>query len=388
MNRVILVRFGEIFLKGKNKYVFEKLLIHNILESLSEFKVKLIKISGRYILTGYEEDFENQIIDYVTKVFGVYSVSPCVQFATSKENIENYIKSLILTKDTFKVDVKRADKRFPINSTEYSAHLGGIILDNFPNLKVKLKNPDETVFVEIRDDGNTYIYKEIIKAVGGMPVGSSAGGLLLLSGGIDSPVAGYMMAKRGMPLHAIHFHSFPYTSESAKEKVLTLAKLVSVYTGNIVIHIVPFTKIQEEIHKYCDGDFMITLMRRFMMHISEKVAKQNNLKAIITGESLAQVASQTVESITVTNGVIEDLPVFRPLIGMDKEDIMEISKKINTYETSILPYEDCCTVFLPEHPVIKPKLEKVLKEENRLNVESLIEDAINNIEVYETNNIN
>lgn len=388
MNRVILVRFGEIFLKGKNKYVFEKLLIHNILESLSEFKVKLTKISGRYILTGYEEDFENQIIDYVTKVFGVYSVSPCVQFATSKENIENYIKSLILTKDTFKVDVKRADKRFPINSTEYSAYLGGLILDNFPNLKVKLKNPDETVFVEIRDDGNTYIYKEIIKAVGGMPVGSSAGGLLLLSGGIDSPVAGYMMAKRGMPLHAIHFHSFPYTSESAKEKVLTLAKLVSVYTGNIVIHIVPFTKIQEEIHKHCDGDFMITLMRRFMMRISEKVAKQNDLKAIITGESLAQVASQTVESITVTNGVIEDLPVFRPLIGMDKEDIMEISKKINTYETSILPYEDCCTVFLPEHPVIKPKLEKVLKEENRLNVESLIEDAINNIEVYETNNIN
>ena len=221
-----------------------------------------------------------------------------------------------------------------------------------------------------------------------MPVGSSAGGLLLLSGGIDSPVAGYMMAKRGMPLHAIHFHSFPYTSESAKEKVLTLAKLVSVYTGNIVIYVVPFTKIQEEIHKHCDGDFMITLMRRFMMRISEKIAKENNLKAIITGESLAQVASQTIESITVTNGVIEDLPVLRPLIGMDKEDIMEISKKINTYETSILPYEDCCTVFLPEHPVIKPKLEKVLKEESRLDVLNLIEEAIKNIEIFETNNIN
>ena len=388
MKKVILVRFGEIFLKGKNKHIFEKLLIHNILESLKDFKVRLTKISGRYVLTDFDEDYENQIIDYVSKVFGVYSVSPCVQFESSQEKIEEYVGSLTFSSETFKVDVKRADKRFPINSTEYSAHLGGIILDNFPNLKVKLKNPNVTVYVEIRDDGNTYIYDKIIKAVGGMPVGSSAGGLLLLSGGIDSPVAGYMMAKRGMPLHAIHFHSFPYTSESAKEKVLTLAKLVSVYTGNIVIYVVPFTKIQEEIHKHCDGDFMITLMRRFMMRISEKLAKENNLKAIITGESLAQVASQTIESITVTNGVIEDLPVLRPLIGMDKEDIMEISKKINTYETSILPYEDCCTVFLPEHPVIKPKLEKVLKEESRLDVLNLIEEAIKNIEIFETNNIN
>ncbi len=387
MKRVILVRFGEIFLKGKNKHVFERLLIHNILENLNNFTVKLNKISGRYILTDFDEEYENQIIETVAKVFGVYSVSPCVQIETSEANIETYIKSLTIFANSFKVDVKRADKRFPMQSTEYAAHLGGLILDNQPDLKVDLKNPGETVFVEIRDDGNTYIYKTIIKAVGGMPVGSSAGGLLLLSGGIDSPVAGYMMAKRGMNLHAIHFHSFPYTSESAKEKVLTLAKLVSVYTGNITIHIVPFTKIQEEIHKHCDGDFMITLMRRFMMRISERIAKQNGLKALITGESLAQVASQTIESITVTNGVIEDLPVLRPLIGMDKEDIMEISKKINTYETSILPYEDCCTVFLPEHPVIKPKLEKVLKEESRLNVESLIEEAINNIEVVDTKNM-
>ncbi len=387
MKRVILVRFGEIFLKGKNKHVFERLLIHNILENLNNFTVKLNKISGRYILTDFDEEYENQIIETVTKVFGVYSVSPCVKIETSEANIETYIKSLTIFANSFKVDVKRADKRFPMQSTEYAAHLGGLILDNQPDLKVDLKNPGETVFVEIRDDGNTYIYKTIIKAVGGMPVGSSAGGLLLLSGGIDSPVAGYMMAKRGMNLHAIHFHSFPYTSESAKEKVLTLAKLVSVYTGNITIHIVPFTKIQEEIHKHCDGDFMITLMRRFMMRISERIAKQNGLKALITGESLAQVASQTIESITVTNGVIEDLPVLRPLIGMDKEDIMEISKKINTYETSILPYEDCCTVFLPEHPVIKPKLEKVLKEESRLNVESLIEEAINNIEVVDTKNM-
>ena len=220
-----------------------------------------------------------------------------------------------------------------------------------------------------------------------MPVGSSGGGLLLLSGGIDSPVAGFLMSKRGMPLHAIHFHSFPYTSELAKDKVISLAKIISEYTGNITLHIVPFTKIQEEIHKHCRPEYMITLMRRFMMRISEIVATENNLKAIITGESLAQVASQTIESITVTNNAINSLPVLRPLIAMDKENIIEISKKINTYNTSILPYEDCCTVFLPENPLIKPKLEKVLKEESRLNVEELISNAISNIEVINTNDI-
>lgn len=387
MDRVILVRFGEIFLKGKNKHIFEKLLIHNILESLSEFRVKLIKISGRYVLTDYDCDCENQIVDCVTKVFGVHSVSPCEKLESTRENIEKFVASINLDCETFKVEVKRADKRFPVNSTEYGAYLGGIILDNFPNLKVRLKNPEQIVYVEIREDGNTYIFNKIIKAVGGMPVGSSGGGLLLLSGGIDSPVAGYMMAKRGMMLHAIHFHSFPYTSELAKQKVLTLAKLVSVYAGNIVVHVVPFTKIQEEIHKNCDGDFMITLMRRFMMRISETIAKQNNLSAIITGESLAQVASQTIESITITNGVINSMPVLRPLIGMDKEDITEISKKINTFETSILPYEDCCTVFLPKHPVIKPKLEKVLKEENRLQIDLLIDNALKNVEIFNTKDI-
>ncbi len=387
MNKAILIRFGEIFLKGKNKHVFEKMLIHNILNALKEFEIKLTKISGRYILTDYDELYENEIMEKVCNVFGVYSISPCFVVKANREDIEDCLKNIEINTNTFKVDVKRADKFFPIQSTEFAALMGGVILSKYPKLKVNLSKPETTIYIEIREDGNTYIYSKILKAVGGMPVGSSGAGLLLLSGGIDSPVAGYLMSKRGMPLQAIHFHSFPYTSELAKDKVISLAKIISEYTGNIKLHIVPFTKIQEEIHKNCKPEYMITLMRRIMMRIAEKIAKNNDLKAIITGESLAQVASQTIESMTVTNAVVCDLPVLRPLIAMDKEDIIEISKKINTYETSILPYEDCCTVFLPEHPIIKPKMEKVLKEEERLKIAELIDDAISKIEVVNTNEL-
>lgn len=387
MNKAILIRFGEIFLKGKNKHVFEKMLIHNILNALKEFEIKLTKISGRYILTDYDELYENEIMEKVCNVFGVYSISPCFVVKANREDIEDCLKNIEINTSTFKVDVKRADKFFPIQSTEFAALMGGVILSKYPKLKVNLSKPETTIYIEIREDGNTYIYSKILKAVGGMPVGSSGAGLLLLSGGIDSPVAGYLMSKRGMPLQAIHFHSFPYTSELAKDKVISLAKIISEYTGNIKLHIVPFTKIQEEIHKNCKPEYMITLMRRIMMRIAEKIAKNNDLKAIITGESLAQVASQTIESMTVTNAVVCDLPVLRPLIAMDKEDIIEISKKINTYETSILPYEDCCTVFLPEHPIIKPKMEKVLKEEERLKIAELIDDAISKIEVVNTNEL-
>ena len=387
MKKAILLRFGEIFLKGKNKYVFDNMLMHNILQSLKDYKVKLTKISGRYIIDEYEEIFENEIIEKLSHVFGLYSLSPTFVVETSQNNIEECLKNIELDCNTFKVEVKRADKLFPIQSIEFASLMGGVILDKYNNLKVNLKNPDTTIYIEIREDGKSYIYSKIIKCAGGMPVGSSGGGLLLLSGGIDSPVAGYLMSKRGMPLHAIHFHSFPYTSQLAKDKVITLAKIISEYTGNITLHIVPFTKIQEEIHKNCKPEFMITLMRRIMMRIAEIIAKENNLKAIITGESLAQVASQTIESITVTNSVINDLPVLRPLIAMDKEDIIEISKKINTYETSILPYEDCCTVFLPEHPLIKPKLEKVLKEEERLDIKNLIDNALKKVEIINTNEI-
>lgn len=387
MEKAILIRFGEIFLKGKNKYVFENMLIHNILESLKKFELKLNKISGRYIIKNYDEIYEQEIIEKISHIFGVYSLSPCYVVKTSQYNIEECLDKFDYNFKTFKVNVKRADKLFPIQSIQFAAMMGEYILNKHPELKVDLSEPEVTISMELREDLNTYIYSETIKCVGGMPVGSSSGGLLLLSGGIDSPVAGYLISKRGMPLHAIHFHSFPYTSELAKNKVITLANIISEYTGNITIHIIPFTHIQEEIHKRCKPEYMITLMRRIMMRISERIAKNNGLKAIITGESLAQVASQTIESMTVTNAVIEDLPVLRPLIGMDKEDIIAISKKIRTYDTSILPYEDCCTVFLPEHPIIKPKIDKVEKEESRLNIEELIAEAMEKEEIVNTKDL-
>ena len=247
--------------------------------------------------------------------------------------------------------------------------------------------PDTVVNVDIRENGSAYIFYDIVKGVSGMPVGTSSKGLLLLSGGIDSPVAGFMMAKRGMPLEAIHFYSFPYTSELAKQKVIDLAKIMSEYTGPIKIHMVKFTHVQESIHEHCNPEYMITLMRRIMMRVAERIARKTNSKAIITGESLAQVASQTIESITVTNAVIKNTPVLRPLIGMDKDDITEISRKIGTFNTSILPYEDCCTVFLPDHPIIKPKMDKVLHEEQKLDIEALIAEAMENVEIVEANNL-
>lgn len=384
MNKVILIRYSEIHLKGKNRGFFESILGENIKEAISPYGARVKKISGRYTVEGYKEEEEKQIIQRLQKVFGICSISPAIELETSLESIKQEIAKIDVGTSTFKVAVTRADKTFPIHSTELAAELGGIILDHNPTLKVDLYHPETTVTVDIRENKNTYIYHEVIKCVNGMPIGTSGKGLLLLSGGIDSPVAGYQLARRGMPLHAIHFHSFPYTSELAKQKVIKLATILSEYTGNIVLHVISFTKVQEAIHKYCKDEYMITIMRRIMMRVAERIAKQNNLKAIITGESLAQVASQTVESITVTNHVIEDLPVFRPLIGLDKDDITVIATKIGTFETSILPYEDCCTVFLPKHPVIKPKLEKVIAEENNLNLDELIKEAMASEEIIQT----
>lgn len=384
MNRVILIRYSEIHLKGKNRGFFEKLLGENIQNAINPYGAKVKKISGRYTVAGYDEADEEQVISKLQKVFGIYSISPAVEVETSVENIQNQVKNIDIVTSTFKVAVTRADKTFAIHSTEFAAQLGGIILDNNSTLRVDLHSPETTVFVDIRENHYTYIYHKVIKCVNGMPIGTSGSGLLLLSGGIDSPVAGYQLARRGMPLHAIHFHSFPYTSELAKQKVIKLATILSQYSGNITLHIISFTKVQEAIHKYCKDEYMITIMRRIMMRVAERIAKQNNLKAIITGESLAQVASQTVESMTVTNHVIQDLPVFRPLIGLDKDDITAIATKIGTFETSILPYEDCCTVFLPKHPVIKPKLEKVELEESHLMIEDLISEALASEEIVET----
>jgi thiamine biosynthesis protein ThiI len=265
---------------------------------------------------------------------------------------------------------------------ETSMILGGKLLELYAkNIKVNVKNPDFTVYVDIREDGKTFVYTDVVHCISGMPVGSAGKGLLLISGGIDSPVAGYMMAKRGMKLDCLHFHSFPYTGEAAKEKVVELAKKVGEYNGGINLYVVSFTHIQEAIHKHCPEEFMITIMRRFMMRIAERLAKQQNDQAIITGESLGQVASQTIESMTSSNSVVT-MPVLRPLVAFDKIDIIEIARKIDTYETSILPYEDCCTVFLPKFPAIKPNLERVQRAESRLDIDALIDEAFANVEKY------
>ena len=388
MNKMILVRYSEIHLKGKNRGFFEKILAHNIEEAITKFGAKVSKISGRYVVEGYQDDEESLVIESLKKVFGIYSISPALEIDTNSQSIQDVVAQIYLplSVSSFKVAVTRADKSFPIHSTEFAAFLGGIILDNNSHVHVDLHKPETIIYVDIRENKKSYIYHEIIRCANGMPIGTSGSGLLLLSGGIDSPVAGYQLARRGMPLHAIHFHSFPYTSDLAKQKVIKLATILSEYTGNITLHMISFTKVQEAIHKYCKDEYMITIMRRIMMRIAEIIAKKNHLKAIITGESLAQVASQTVESITVTNHVVQDLPIFRPLIGLDKDDITVIATKIGTFETSILPYEDCCTVFLPKHPVIKPKLEQVEMEEKKLDLETLLQEALDSEEILETKN--
>ncbi len=381
MRNVILLRFGEIYLKGKNKGFFERTLLNNIKNVLAGLDLCVTKISGRYIITNFDEMDYELIVSKLTKVFGLISLSKAVEIETSKQNIETFLKGFKTNAKTFRVSVKRADKTFDVPSNEYERFLGGIVLSANPHLKVKLKDYELEIVVEIRENGKTYILTENIQCAGGMPLGTSGRALVMLSGGIDSPVAAYQMAKRGLELFGLHFHSFPYTSVQAKEKVISLAKILKNYTMNFTLLCCPFTEIQEEIHKHCAPEFMITIMRRIMMRICKIVCDDYNLKAIITGESLAQVASQTIESINVTNAAQTTYPIFRPLIGLDKSDIIEISRKIGTYETSILPYEDCCTVFLPKNPVIKPQMDKVLREESKLNIDELVEQAIKNIEI-------
>lgn len=381
MKEVILVRFGEIFLKGKNYGFFEKMLFNNIKNSIRDINLKIQKSSGRIIISDYSENDSKKIIEKVSKVFGTVNLSVATEIDTNIEEIKNICSNIKIKTKTFKVETKRADKSFPVQSTAFSAQIGGIILSKNANVEVDVHNPETVVNIDIRENKKTYIYYDKIPCVGGMPTGTSGKVMLLLSGGIDSPVAGYQIARRGTTLSAIHFHSYPYTSEQAKEKVITLAKKLTNYVGNMNVYVVPFTKIQEEIHKNCSDEYMVILVRRFMMKIAEMVAHQNNCKALVTGESLGQVASQTIESIAITNDAGKEIPIFRPLIAMDKIDIMKISQEIGTYETSILPYEDCCSVFLPDSPVTKPKMDKILENEAKLDVESLIKEAIDNIEI-------
>ena len=377
---VILIRYGEIFLKGHNRKFFENILQKNINESLKEFPHELKKISGRYELSGYDVEQEKAIISKLTKIFGLYSLSVATKIETDYENIKKECLKINLGRQSFRITTNRASKIFPVKSMQVNREIGELVLENNPETHVNLHSPEVEIVIDIRENGYTYISTNDIQCAGGMPLGSAGKGLLLLSGGIDSPVAGYFLARRGLTIEAIHFHSYPYTSELAKQKVISLAKTMCDYLGSIKMHFISVTHIQEEIHKKCDGDFMITLLRRMMMRISERIARQNDAGALITGESLGQVASQTSQSIIATNAVV-DIPVFRPLIGFDKQDIMDVAHKIGTYEISIQPYEDCCTVFLPKNPVTKPKLEKVLREEAKLDIDALLNESLASEEI-------
>jgi thiamine biosynthesis protein ThiI len=382
LDRVILIRYGEIHLKGKNRKFFENKLINNIKKKLDGIEYEFLYKRSRYVIQNYSLETENEIIERLQKVFGIHSISVAHCCNSTIDDIAKTARSICKEYGKFRVTVNRADKNFPLNSVELSRHIGGMLLSKFPGISVDLFNPDFVVNIDIREDGGSFVYIDKIACAGGMPVGCGGKGMLMLSGGIDSPVAGYMMAKRGLSIDAIHFHSYPYTSELAKQKVVDLANIISDYTGEINLVCIPFTKIQEEIHRNCDTSYMITLVRRFMMRIAERVAIKRNCGCIVNGESLGQVASQTLESIFVTNSTIESLPVFRPLIGMDKDEIIDISKKIGAFETSILPYEDCCTVFLPDAPVTHPTLKRAEHEESRIpNWDKLIDEAIDNLEI-------
>lgn len=384
MEKAIIIRYSEIHLKGKNRGYFEKLLKNNIKNSLNGINYTFTALHSRYLIENYSEDDCELIAEKLSKVAGIHTYSHAYVVDTSLQNIISAAIEICKDKTgTFKVATNRADKSFSPDSMEISRLVGGKILEAYyKNLHVRVKDPDFTVSIDIREDGKTFVYTDNISGLGGMPVGSAGKGMLLISGGIDSPVAGYMIAKRGMKLDAIHYHSFPYTGEAAKEKVIELSKKVGEYNGGINLYVVPFTHIQEAIHEKCHEEFMITMMRRFMMRIAERLAVKLGDQAIVTGESLGQVASQTIESMTSSNSVVS-MPVLRPLIAFDKVDIIKISREIDTYNTSILPYEDCCTVFLPKFPVIRPNLKKVQEMEKLLDVENLIEDAMSNIEKYE-----
>lgn len=383
MKSAIIIRYCEIHLKGKNRGHFEKLLKENIKKSLKGINFTFTALHSRYVIEDYDENDYDIITEKLQKIAGIHTYSKAYVAENQLESIVAVAIELCKGKTgTFKVITNRADKTFTPNSMETSMIIGGRLLEEYGGkIKVDVKEPSFTVYVDIREDKKTFVYTDVVHCLSGMPVGSAGKGLLLLSGGIDSPVAGYMTCKRGMKLDCIHFHSFPYTGEAAKEKVIDLAKKIGEYNGGVNLYVISFTHIQEAIHENCPEEFMITLMRRFMMRIAERLAKQQGDQAIITGESLGQVASQTIESITSSNSVVT-MPVLRPLIMFDKIDIIDISRKIDTYETSILPYEDCCTVFLPKFPAIKPNLERVIKAESKLDVEGLIDQAFLNVEKY------
>lgn len=383
-----LIKYGEIGLKGKNKHIFEDALVRQIRRALKtvEGTYKAHKSQGRiYVDCEGEYDFEDAS-QALQKVFGIVGICPVVRFDDAGiEQLKNDVLQYMLHAypeggKTFKVDARRANKNYPLNSMEINCELGGVILDHCKDMKVDVHTPEIMLRVEIRE--YVYVYSEILPGLGGMPVGTAGSAMLLLSGGIDSPVAGYMIAKRGVTLEATYFHAPPYTSERAKEKVVDLARLVAVYSGPITLNVVNFTDIQLEIYEKCPHEELTIIMRRYMMKIAEHFAQKSGCLGLITGESIGQVASQTLQSLNATNEVCE-LPVYRPLIAFDKRDIVKIAEEINTFETSILPFEDCCTIFVAKHPVTRPNLEHIKKSEEKLeaSIHELVTRAIESVEV-------
>ena len=387
MYKAFLIKYAEIAIKGKNRYIFEDALVEQIKYQLKdvEGKFRIVKEMGRiFVYTESAFDYE-ETIEALKRVFGIFSICPAVVledegFERLSEEVAAYVKKLYGDQElTFKVNTRRNKKTYPMQSMEVSSALGGIILDACPNMKVDVHKPDVFVNVEIRS--KIYLYSENIPGPGGMPLGTNGSAMLLLSGGIDSPVAGYMIAKRGVKIDAVYFHAPPYTSERAKQKVVDLAKLVARYSGPIRLHVVNFTDIQLYIYDKCPHEELTIIMRRYMMKIAEEFAKKDGCLGLITGESIGQVASQTIHSLAATNEVCT-MPVFRPVIGFDKQEIVDVALKINTYETSILPYEDCCTIFVAKHPVTKPNLQLIKRSEEKLQekIDEMMKEAVETAE--------
>lgn len=386
MQEIILAKYGEIALKGLNKNSFEDILIRNIkrrIKKLGSFTITKAQ-STLSIIPDDESIDIDETVDVLSKVFGIAKLCRAITLEKDWDDIRTrgveYLGDALLGASTFKVEAKRSDKKFPMGSPEIMREMGGAILSRYHHLSVDVHNPEVTVTVEIRDK-NAFVHAAKIDGAGGMPVGTSGRALLLLSGGIDSPVAGYMMAKRGVEVSAVHFESPPYTSERARMKVESLAEIMSDYCGRINFHCVPFTKIQEELKNNCPEEFFTIIMRRLMMEIAQRICGKDGLAALITGESIGQVASQTMSAIQCTDAACR-IPVFRPCIGMDKNEIIAISRKIGTFETSIEPYEDCCTVFTPKHPKTKPRLDEVEAAQNSYDFEPLIKEAFENTKTY------
>lgn len=384
--RVILIKYGELSTKKGNRNFFINTLYNNVKSKLGMYDVSINKDRAKMTIKFRDEDLDD-IVKIVGKVFGIHTFNIAYLCDSDEDAIKSTVMEVVSNTNfnTFKVETKRSDKRFPIHSGDLNRILGGMILKNVPNIKVDVHNPDLLLKVEIREDG-TYIYYNSFNGSGGYPVGTQPKGMLMLSGGIDSPVAGYLAMKRGIVIDAVYFEAIPHTSLEAREKVITLCRKLSSYTNHINLHIVNFTTIQEEIYKNCREDYCITIMRRMMYRIMEKLATKYNGLAIINGESVGQVASQTLTSMSVINSVT-NMPVIRPLACLDKLEIMDISRKIDTYETSILPYKDCCTVFVPKHPAINPKIETAIKEENKFDYDRLINEAVDSLNTIQVNDV-